>query len=29
MYKHGYSTPVGNSAVKPDFRIDDVEVRWD
>jgi N6-L-threonylcarbamoyladenine synthase len=29
MYRHGYETRVEDSAVKPDFRIEDVEVRWD
>ncbi|WP_202319415.1 bifunctional N(6)-L-threonylcarbamoyladenine synthase/serine/threonine protein kinase [Archaeoglobus neptunius] len=29
MYKHGYVTPVEKSYVRPDFRIEDVEVRWD
>jgi N6-L-threonylcarbamoyladenine synthase len=29
MYKHGYETPIEESAVKPDFRIEDVELRWD
>ncbi len=29
MYKHGYQTPIEESYVKPDFRIEDVEVRWD
>ncbi|RLI84193.1 MAG: bifunctional N(6)-L-threonylcarbamoyladenine synthase/serine/threonine protein kinase [Archaeoglobales archaeon] len=29
MYKHGYKTPIEESAVKPDFRIEDVEVNWD
>ncbi len=29
MYKHGYETPVEESYVKPDFRIEDVVVNWD
>ncbi len=29
MYTHGYETPVEESAVRPDFRIEDVEIRWD
>ncbi len=29
MYKHGYTTPIEESYVKPDFRIEDVEIRWD
>ncbi len=29
MYKHGYETPIEESAVKPDFRIEEVEIRWD
>jgi N6-L-threonylcarbamoyladenine synthase len=29
MYEHGYITSIEESAVKPDFRIEDVELRWD
>ncbi|AEA46867.1 bifunctional N(6)-L-threonylcarbamoyladenine synthase/serine/threonine protein kinase [Archaeoglobus veneficus] len=29
MYKHGYETPIEESAVRPDFRIEDVVVNWD
>ncbi len=29
MYKHGHETPIEESYVKPDFRIEDVEVNWD
>jgi len=29
MYKHGYETKIEESGVRPDFRIDDVEIRWD
>jgi N6-L-threonylcarbamoyladenine synthase len=29
MHKHGYETPIKESAVKPDFRIEEVELRWD
>ncbi len=29
MYKHGYTTPIEESYVKPDFRIEDVDIRWD
>ncbi len=29
MYKHGYETKIEDSGVRPDFRIEDVEVRWD
>ncbi|MET1124607.1 MAG: bifunctional N(6)-L-threonylcarbamoyladenine synthase/serine/threonine protein kinase [Archaeoglobaceae archaeon] len=29
MYKHGYETKIEESIVKPDFRIDEVEVTWD
>jgi len=29
MYKHGHQTPVEKSYVRPDFRIEDVEVNWD
>lgn len=28
MYKHGFETPIDKSYVKPDFRIEDVEVNW-
>ncbi len=28
MYKHGYQTPLSESYVKPDFRIEDVKVTW-
>ncbi len=28
MYKHGYETKIEDSAVKPDFRIEEVEVNW-
>ncbi|HID43147.1 MAG TPA: bifunctional N(6)-L-threonylcarbamoyladenine synthase/serine/threonine protein kinase [Archaeoglobaceae archaeon] len=28
MYKHGYETRIEDSAVRPDFRIDDVEIKW-
>jgi len=28
MYKHGYVTPIEESFVRPDFRIEDVEVTW-
>ncbi len=28
MYKHGVETPVDESYVKPDFRIEEVEVLW-
>lgn len=28
MYKHGLETPIDKSYVKPDFRIEDVEVKW-
>jgi N6-L-threonylcarbamoyladenine synthase len=29
MYEHGYETRVEDSVVKPDFRIEEVEIRWD
>jgi len=29
MFKHGYETPLERSQVRPDFRIEDVEVLWD
>lgn len=29
MYKNGYKTPIEKSFVKPDFRIEDVEISWD
>lgn len=29
MYKHGYETPIEESYVKPDFRIESVEILWD
>jgi len=29
MYKHGYETSIEESAIKPDFRIDEVEILWD
>ncbi len=29
MYKHGYEMPIEKSYVKPDFRIEEVEIRWD
>jgi len=29
MYKHGYETRIEESAVRPDFRIEDVVVSWD
>jgi len=29
MYKHGYQTPIEDSYVRPDFRIEDVEIIWD
>jgi len=29
MYMHGYETPVEKSQVRPDFRIEEVEVLWD
>ena len=29
MYKNGYETKVENSAIKPDFRIDEVEIKWE
>jgi len=29
MYKHGYETPIEESYVRPDFRIEDVVVNWD
>ena len=28
MYKHGLSTPIEESYVKPDFRIEEVEIKW-
>lgn len=28
MLKHGYVTPVEESTVKPNFRIEEVEIRW-
>jgi len=28
MYKHGFETAIDKSYVKPDFRIEDVEVNW-
>ncbi|ADC66356.1 metalloendopeptidase, glycoprotease family [Ferroglobus placidus DSM 10642] len=28
MYKHGYETKIEDSMVLPNFRIDEVEVRW-
>lgn len=28
MYRHGYQTPIEESYVRPDFRIEDVEVNW-
>lgn len=28
MLKHGYSTPIEESFVKPNFRIEEVEIRW-
>ncbi len=28
MLKHGYSTPLEESFVKPNFRIEEVEIRW-
>jgi len=28
MYKHGYETKIEDSAVRPDFRIEDVEIKW-
>ncbi len=29
MYKHGHVTPIEDSRVKPDFRIESVEVNWE
>ena len=29
MYKHGHTTPIEESRVKPDFRIESVEVNWE
>jgi len=29
MFKHGYEMPIEKSFVKPDFRIEEVEIRWD
>ncbi|MBO8181773.1 MAG: bifunctional N(6)-L-threonylcarbamoyladenine synthase/serine/threonine protein kinase [Archaeoglobus sp.] len=29
MFKHGYETRLENSTVKPDFRIEEVDVSWD
>jgi N6-L-threonylcarbamoyladenine synthase len=29
MYKHGYVTKISESTVKPDFRIEEVEVNWE
>lgn len=28
MLKHGYTTPIEESFVKPNFRIEEVEIRW-
>jgi len=28
MLKHGYTTPIEESYVKPNFRIEEVEIRW-
>lgn len=28
MLKHGYSTPIEESYVKPNFRIEEIEIRW-
>lgn len=28
MYEHGYETKIEDSGVKPDFRIDDVRIKW-
>ncbi|MEM2727170.1 MAG: bifunctional N(6)-L-threonylcarbamoyladenine synthase/serine/threonine protein kinase [Archaeoglobaceae archaeon] len=28
MLKHGFSTPIEESYVKPNFRIEEVEIRW-
>lgn len=29
MHKHGYETKIEESGARPDFRIDDVELKWD
>ncbi len=29
MFKHGHTTPIEESHVKPDFRIESVEVNWE
>jgi N6-L-threonylcarbamoyladenine synthase len=29
MFEHGYETKLEDSTVKPDFRIEEVEVNWD
>lgn len=29
MYKNGYETKIEESGARPDFRIDDVELKWD
>lgn len=29
MYKHGYETKIEESGARPDFRINDVELKWD
>jgi N6-L-threonylcarbamoyladenine synthase len=29
MYRNGHSTKIEESTVKPDFRVEDVDVNWD